>query len=410
MLDPKLLEILACPKCRGPVVPDDKHAWLLLQRLRRALPRRRRHPHHAAGRGPEDPGPGVERMCLFTHFAAGALAGGATGNVWVGAAAGLASHAVLDMIPHWDHPDWRFELAAGLASLALLLLTPFATAPAIVGGIMGMVPDLENLFQKLGWMGRGRFVFPTHTGLLPHGRSLGPRSVVWQVAIFVVCFGALGLIIADGGDGRRTGRRRRAGPARSAGPVRRRAAHGGAPAAAGAAGAGRLGRPRSAPGRVAGRRLDRRERRRGRAAPVAAAAGGAHPRGRAGPGAGRQLVEGAHRRRLRSGRPGAGGAAGGAAGRAHRGRDRVPVRRRRRAAPTDRRIQPPAHRPRARKPGSGPERRLRPEGRRGAADRRAQSRTLHPPGRRRPRAGSGQRAAPRTRTPPAPCSPPPATG
>lgn len=28
MLDPKLLEILACPKCRGPVVPDDKHAWL----------------------------------------------------------------------------------------------------------------------------------------------------------------------------------------------------------------------------------------------------------------------------------------------------------------------------------------------------------------------------------------------
>ncbi|MBE0564884.1 MAG: Trm112 family protein [Krumholzibacteria bacterium] len=28
MLDPKLLEILACPKCRGPVVPDQKHTWL----------------------------------------------------------------------------------------------------------------------------------------------------------------------------------------------------------------------------------------------------------------------------------------------------------------------------------------------------------------------------------------------
>ena len=28
MLDPKLLEILACPKCRGPVVADAKHAWL----------------------------------------------------------------------------------------------------------------------------------------------------------------------------------------------------------------------------------------------------------------------------------------------------------------------------------------------------------------------------------------------
>jgi uncharacterized protein YbaR (Trm112 family) len=28
MLDPKLLEILACPVCRTPVVPDDEHAWL----------------------------------------------------------------------------------------------------------------------------------------------------------------------------------------------------------------------------------------------------------------------------------------------------------------------------------------------------------------------------------------------
>jgi uncharacterized protein YbaR (Trm112 family) len=28
MLDPKLLEILACPLCRQPVVPDDGHAWL----------------------------------------------------------------------------------------------------------------------------------------------------------------------------------------------------------------------------------------------------------------------------------------------------------------------------------------------------------------------------------------------
>ncbi len=28
MLDPKLLEILACPVCRQPVVPDPEHAWL----------------------------------------------------------------------------------------------------------------------------------------------------------------------------------------------------------------------------------------------------------------------------------------------------------------------------------------------------------------------------------------------
>jgi len=28
MLDPKLLEILACPVCRTPVHPDEAHAWL----------------------------------------------------------------------------------------------------------------------------------------------------------------------------------------------------------------------------------------------------------------------------------------------------------------------------------------------------------------------------------------------
>jgi len=28
MLDPKLLEILACPVCRRSVTPDDQHAWL----------------------------------------------------------------------------------------------------------------------------------------------------------------------------------------------------------------------------------------------------------------------------------------------------------------------------------------------------------------------------------------------
>lgn len=133
-------------------------------------------------------------MCLFTHFAAGALAGGLTGNVYIGAVAGLASHAVLDAIPHYDHPDWRIELAGGVASLILLLLLPFGGAAAIVGGICGMIPDLENLFQKLGWMGRDRMVFPSHTGLVPHGRELGPRTLVWQAAIFVACFALLGLV------------------------------------------------------------------------------------------------------------------------------------------------------------------------------------------------------------------------
>jgi uncharacterized protein YbaR (Trm112 family) len=32
MLDPKLLEILACPICRNPVEPDAEHQWLSCQK------------------------------------------------------------------------------------------------------------------------------------------------------------------------------------------------------------------------------------------------------------------------------------------------------------------------------------------------------------------------------------------
>ncbi len=132
-------------------------------------------------------------MCLFTHFAAGALTGAATGNVGWAAVAGTASHAVLDAIPHYDHPDWRVELAGGVAALLLLLLMPFVSPAAVVGGICGMLPDLENLFQKLGWMDRKRRIYPSHNGWVPHGRSLGPRAILWQFAIFAACFLALGL-------------------------------------------------------------------------------------------------------------------------------------------------------------------------------------------------------------------------
>lgn len=142
-------------------------------------------------------------MCLFTHFAAGALVGGLTGSAALGAVAGLASHAALDMLPHYDHPDWRLELGGGIAALLLLLAMPFASWAAVSGGIAGMLPDLENLFQKLGKLRRDQFVFPTHTGLLKHGRPLGPRNLFVQAAILVACFALLGL--ARPGDARAQG-------------------------------------------------------------------------------------------------------------------------------------------------------------------------------------------------------------
>jgi hypothetical protein len=134
-------------------------------------------------------------MCIFTHFAAGALAGAATGNPWAAAAAGLVSHALLDLFPHYDFDDWRHEVLIGLAPLLLLTLSPYASPVAVIGGLAGCLPDLENLLQKLGRLERRRMIFPTHTGRLPHGARRGPRNLWVQAALAAGCLAALALVV-----------------------------------------------------------------------------------------------------------------------------------------------------------------------------------------------------------------------
>ncbi len=133
-------------------------------------------------------------MCLFTHFAAGALVGGATGHVGAAVLGGLASHVLLDALPHYDFPDWRIELAGGGLALWVLLIMPFVSWPAVVGGLCGMLPDLENLLQKLGRLKRSSFRFPSHTGLVLHGRETGPSTLMWQLLLAAGCFVGLALV------------------------------------------------------------------------------------------------------------------------------------------------------------------------------------------------------------------------
>lgn len=132
-------------------------------------------------------------MCIFTHFAAGALAGSVAGGPWAALAAGLASHALLDLFPHYDFEDWRREVALGLAPLLLLALSPWASVASLLGGLAGCLPDVENLLWKLGRLERRRMIFPTHTGLLPHGAPRGPRNLWVQAALAAICLALLPL-------------------------------------------------------------------------------------------------------------------------------------------------------------------------------------------------------------------------
>jgi hypothetical protein len=131
-------------------------------------------------------------MCLFTHFAAGALVGGISGQAVIAILGGFATHVLLDALPHYDFPNWRIELTGGLGALLVLLSLPQASWPAVLGGLAGMLPDLENLLWKLGKISRRAFIFPSHTGWIPHGRKCRRGNLAWQLVLTAACFALLG--------------------------------------------------------------------------------------------------------------------------------------------------------------------------------------------------------------------------
>lgn len=88
----------------------------------------------------------------------GSVAGSFTPNVWAASAAGVASHFVLDYIPHWD-PIVNGQIPRGRKVLyALLLLSDILLSVVVLvwvyqypimfwGGVAGAVVDIDNFLQ-----------------------------------------------------------------------------------------------------------------------------------------------------------------------------------------------------------------------------------------------------------------------
>jgi len=122
-------------------------------------------------------------MCVFTHFAAGALTGWLVPNAYAAPFLGLGSHVALDMVPHMDFEDYRIEIALWVAAMAALLAGGVHAPAILIAGLAGVLPDLENLLWKLGKIRDDQKIFPGHRkGTLPHGRKTGVWSIVVQVA------------------------------------------------------------------------------------------------------------------------------------------------------------------------------------------------------------------------------------
>jgi hypothetical protein len=111
-------------------------------------------------------------MLMVNHALTGVILGHAVQNHWILVPVALASHLVLDAIPHFGHPEsslrsrrWHLTgLFDGLATCVLLLLVclmwPTMRPHLLLGAFMAVLPDLfyvpEILLQRrvTGWFGR----------------------------------------------------------------------------------------------------------------------------------------------------------------------------------------------------------------------------------------------------------------
>ena len=130
-------------------------------------------------------------MYCTTHALVGGLAGGVVPTGLGSFVTGVATHAVCDMIPHHDyHEVYWGVLDAGLAITLITLLARVHPAPTlyVAGAVGGAIPDLEIMLSHI--LPKGfRGMFPTHSGLLTHGRWSWPGGFLFQVVVGAIAAG-----------------------------------------------------------------------------------------------------------------------------------------------------------------------------------------------------------------------------
>lgn len=134
-------------------------------------------------------------------FVAHAAIGGALG-AWIKkplvvvAVVAVLSHALFDLIPHWDYtglPGVVFytslDVISGLLLLSLLMIRNRCRVATFLGGIFAGLPDLEGVLEYFGYL--SVYYYPSHLSWFPHGKSgmfwgVLVQAVVILVAIAVV--------------------------------------------------------------------------------------------------------------------------------------------------------------------------------------------------------------------------------
>lgn len=116
-----------------------------------------------------------------SHALVGAALGPTTGSVEGAFAAGLASHTLLDAMPHWEYNEpTQVVLLAAAAAFITQEFSRTGDWRLIAGAVGGVLPDLPQVLRRIGWKGKSRF--PSHDGTLPHGRAKKMWQGIWLEA------------------------------------------------------------------------------------------------------------------------------------------------------------------------------------------------------------------------------------
>lgn len=141
-------------------------------------------------------------MWVIVHLFVG-LAFGASleAPFWLVAVAVLASHVLLDLIPHWDYTRTRHNALFGwldflgaLATLVICYLVWHTPLAVLAMGPISGAPDFDVLLHTLRGE-TGRKWFPSHWDRFPHGscgRAPGIAVQVGVMAAATVVFFAAG--------------------------------------------------------------------------------------------------------------------------------------------------------------------------------------------------------------------------
>jgi hypothetical protein len=137
-------------------------------------------------------------MCSVTHVAVGALIGSFFESSLASFFLGLASHIPLDAVPHLDFENLWVDAGATVALMAGILIL-FGFSPIFFGALGAVAPDIENLLWRIGVMPEERKIFPTHSGLIKHGRARPAGGLAASLALVALSVALVAVAAMIGG-------------------------------------------------------------------------------------------------------------------------------------------------------------------------------------------------------------------